>query len=178
MANKKTTKSNSKVNKTKTDKNKNVKKNGVTKKTTTVKVEKKNTKKVEKKQAPKAAKKTKSNTKKNAKKKELNRTIIWLTISSLLIAVIIGIAFWGDYIRPETELGSYFSSEMSQRDKVIEVASKKLKELGDNTEVNELKTTKKKYKNEYFYIVESKAGNTLEVRVGDFKITTINGVKQ
>ena len=104
------------------------------------------------------------------------KTALWLVLGCLTIALVFGIAFFGDYTR-ETPIGTFFATEMSERDKAIEVAMKKLDSLNDNTSRNELKTTKKKYKNDYFYIIESKNGNVIEVRIGDYKITSVNGEK-
>lgn len=162
----------------------NTKKSNTSKNKSTKNETKKVTKKVAKKPENKAKtkdvknKKTsvKNKTKKQVKKQAKKRTWIWLVLSCVIIIACFGVAFVGDYYR-ETPVDTYFQSEMSERDKAIKVAVKKLEEMNDDTAQNALKTTKKKYKNDYFYIIESKNGNVIEVRIGDYKITSINGEK-
>lgn len=61
------------------------------------------------------------------------------------------------------------------KEKAINIAIKKFKELGESTTASELEVVKIKRKYELYYYISSKE-NTVEVRIEDSKITRVNSV--
>ena len=109
--------------------------------------------------------------------KKVKIGIIIGVITIIVIGIVIGTLYQLDKSHQILggSLEGFFEGEENVKDKAIEIAVKKFKELGEKVKKEQLEVLKIQRKGELYYYISAKE-NSLEIKISDLQITRVNGI--
>ncbi len=110
--------------------------------------------------------------------KKVKIGIIIGVITIIVIGIVIGTLYQLDkshQILGGNLEGFFEGEEEKQKEKAIEIAVKKFKELGEKVKKEQLEVLKIQRKGELYYYISAKE-NSLEIKISDLQITRVNGI--